>query len=459
MQASDITAVAPAKEARTAAAVDRSDRFLIVGAGPAGLAQARAFARAGVAFDMVERHRDVGGIWDIDNPGTPMYRGARFISSKKLSAFIGFPMPAAYPDYPDHGQVHDYLRGVARAQGLDEAIEFGVEVKRIDPQDGFWLARFGSGAPRLYRGVVCANGMTWAPAPARYPGGFDGELRHSVTFRQAEEAKGRRVLIVGGGNSACDIACLVSAEAADTVLSLRRGYHVVPRHLFGVPADALARAMPPLPAGGQQRVAQLLLRLAGKPRPTAWPQPDHRIYESHPIINSEILDLVACGAVRVRPDIAAFDGRRVRFADGTAETFDLVLLATGYHMAIPFMDPAHFTWRGDRIGGYLSVFNERHPRLFTLGFLSTNAGVFADFDRLANLVANHALDQETKPDRAARFRAMIEAGSADLSGGLRFVASPRHASYVHHPTFRRHVERLRRRMGWPAVGAAGPAGA
>ena len=245
-----------------AAVEDRSDRYLIVGAGPAGLAQARAFKRAGIAFDMIERHRNPGGIWDIENPGTPMYRSARFISSKRRSAFLGFPMPADYPDYPDHGQVLAYLQRFAEAEGLTEDIAFETRAEWIEPaEDGLWSLRLDRGPRRLYRGVVCANGMTWSPQEPEIPDHFDGELRHAVSYRDATAFRGRRVLVVGGGNTGCDIACDLTRQAAATALSLRRGYHVIPRHVLGVPADVFGAALPGVPLRLQQQTAQGLLRL------------------------------------------------------------------------------------------------------------------------------------------------------------------------------------------------------
>ena len=433
------------------AVVDRSERYLIVGAGPAGLAQARAFKRAGIAFDQIERHRDLGGIWDIDNPGTPMYRSARFISSKRRSAFLGFPMPADYPDYPDHGRVLAYVRRFAETEGLVEDIAFGTGAEWIEPDgEGLWSLRLDRGPRRLYRGVVCANGMTWTPQRPEIRGHFDGELRHAVSYSDAAAYRGRRVLVIGGGNTGCDIACDLTRQAVATTLSLRRGYHVIPRHLLGLPADVFGAALPGLPLRLQQSASQGLLRLLrGNPRRRGWPEPDHRIYESHPIINSEILDLVGSGSLRLKPDVEAFDGQEVRFRDGSHAAFDTVLLATGYKMTIPFMDPAHFAWAQDRIAGFLTAFNARHRSLFTLGFLAINAGVFGDFDRLAHLVAQHVRDQDENPARAEAFRRIVETETPDLTGGLSLVPSPRHAVYAHNPTFRAYVETLRRRMGWP----------
>lgn len=426
----------------------------IVGAGPAGLAQARACKAAGIAFEVFERHNGPGGIWDIENPGTPMYETAHFISSKTLSGFVDFAMPADYPDYPSHRQVLAYLKDFARAHGLTRHIAFGTAVERAEPDTGVgWQVRLSSGETRRFRALVCASGMTWHPALPGYPGAFTGELRHSVTYRGPEEFRGKRVLVVGGGNSGCDIACDAAGHAEAAWLSLRRGYHFIPKHIFGVPADVFGASGPPLPLALQQRVFQALLRLlTGDLRRLGLPKPDHRLFESHPILNSLVLHHLSHGDLTAKPDVKELRGGTVVFQDGSEAEVDLIICATGYDWVIPYVDRGHFDWEGSRLKSYLSAFTRRDD-LFTLGFLNTNAGVYGDFDRLAHMVTQFLLDQARDPARAARFRQKIDGPRPDLGGGIRFVGSPRHASYLHHPAFQRYVETLRKEMGWPALEA------
>ncbi|MGH8239315.1 MAG: amino acid permease, partial [Steroidobacteraceae bacterium] len=172
---------------RPAAAARYQERQCIVGAGPSGLLAARACKLEGIPYDHFERHADVGGIWDIDNPGSSMYESAHFISSKYTSGFFGFPMPQDYPDYPGHRQLHAYIRDFADVYGLREGVTFGCAVERAEPlgeqaRDG-WRVRLANGETRMYRGVVCANGVTWHPNMPSYPGqeAFCGEVRHVVT--------------------------------------------------------------------------------------------------------------------------------------------------------------------------------------------------------------------------------------------------------------------------------------
>ena len=222
----------------------------IIGAGPAGLAAARALKARGLPYTHLERHTAVGGLWDIDNPGTPLYESAHFISSRTMSAFSGYPMPDDYPDYPNHRQILAYLRGFADAYDLTDSIEFGVEVTAIEPTaDGRWRVLRSDGTASEHDQVVAASGVQWDPIVPELPDGYTGEVRHSVTYRSAEELKGRRVLVVGAGNSGCDIACDAARSADHAVLSVRRGYWFIPKHVFGIPPTCSPRTAQPCRCG------------------------------------------------------------------------------------------------------------------------------------------------------------------------------------------------------------------
>ena len=214
--------------------IDRRDAVCIVGAGPGGLSAARALKAQGLDYDQYERHTGVGGIWDMTNPGSPIYQSAHFISSRDLSGFIGFPMPKDYPDYPSNQQILAYVNSFADAFGLRERVHFGSGVADVSKQeDGRWRVTLDNGSRRLYGAVVCATGVTWDPNMPAFKGSFDGEVRHSVTYKRPDEFSGKKVLVVGLGNSGADIACDAAMNADQAFISIRRGYHFIPKHLFG----------------------------------------------------------------------------------------------------------------------------------------------------------------------------------------------------------------------------------
>jgi cation diffusion facilitator CzcD-associated flavoprotein CzcO len=241
-------------------------RYCIIGAGPSGLAQARAFQQRGIEFDVFERHRDVGGLWDMSNPGSPLYESAHFISSRTQSGFLGFPMPEAYPDYPRHDQILAYLRAFADAYGLRERIQFGTAVERVAlTEDGARVE--AGGQERHYSGVVCATGVNWTPNLPEYPGRFAGTYRHTASYRRPSELSGKRVLIIGLGNSGADIACDAARFAEKAYVSVRRGYHFIPKHIFGKPADVFAHEGPKLPKWLEAHVFSWLQRRSWVTRP------------------------------------------------------------------------------------------------------------------------------------------------------------------------------------------------
>ena len=430
-----------------------ADRVCIVGAGPAGLSLARALRRLQIPYDQYERHTDVGGIWDLDNPGTPMYESAHFISSRKVSGFFDHPMPDHYPDYPSHRQILDYTRDFAATYGLRDDIRFGTEVTHSEHDGDSWTVTLADGTLQTYRALVCATGTTWSPRLPTVPGEFAGEVRHSATYRDPMEFRGRRVLVVGLGNSGADIVCDAALIADASFLSVRRGYHVIPKHLFGVPADEFAESGPSLPLRVERPVFAALLRvLQGDLTRYGLPKPDHKLFESHPLLNSQLLHHLQHGDVTVKADIAAFEGDRVRFTDGSTEVVDLVLFATGYDWAIPYVPEKYFTWRDGRPDLYLTAFNREHRNLFGISYLEVNSSAYTLFDRVSNVVAQYLHDQVHAPDRAAAFDELMSAEQPDLSGGIRFIDSPRHTSYVDGRAFRKELDRVSERVGWEPLG-------
>jgi cation diffusion facilitator CzcD-associated flavoprotein CzcO len=429
--------------------IDRSERHLVIGAGPGGLVAARWLAELGIPFDLVERQQDVGGIWDIDAPGTPMYESAHFISSKTLSAFRDLPMPESYPDYPSHRQVLAYLRAYADRHRLRERIEFGIEVKSVRP-DGErpeWTVELATGASRRYAGVIVATGLQWTPKRPELPGRFDGEEVHSSAYRSPAQVQGRSVLVVGGGNSGCDIAVDVSTAASRTCISLRRGYWFIPKHLFGVPADVFGHKGPQLPGWIEQPVFERLLRLlVGDVRRFGLPAPDHRLFETHPVLNTQLLHALGHGDLSVKPDVSELRDDRVAFADGSEDPFDLIIYATGYRRVVPVLAP-EIHREGDVASLFLNLFHRRHETLFLVGFFETDAGAYPLLDLQAELVARVVKARRDNADALARFERRLACEVPDFSGGVRFLDVDRMRNYVRCAPYARYLQRAIAELG------------
>ncbi len=429
--------------------LDRADAVCIIGAGPGGLSAARALKAQSLNYEQFDRHSDLGGLWDPTNPGSPIYESTHFISSRDLSAFIGHPMPRDYPDYPSHRQILAYLRSFADTFGLRERIQFNIHVVRIQKDSAArWVVDLSDGTRRLYNAVICATGVNWDPSMPQFAGQFDGEVRHSVTYKHGDEFRGKRVLIVGAGNSGADIACDAANHAQQAFISMRRGYHFVPKHLMGKPADVFAETGPHLPMWLSRPIFGALLRFVnGDLTRLGLQRPDHRLFETHPLLNSQLLHHLQHGNIHAKPDIERLEGRQVVFKDGTRETIDLVLCATGYRWSCTYATE-FFEWVGGRPQMYLSMFNRSHRNLFGIGYLETNSSAYKLFDTQAYMIASYLKAQRIAPQNAQKFDAIIRHDEPDLSGGIQFVKSQRHAVYIDAYTFKQYLRKLRQRMGW-----------
>ncbi len=430
--------------------MDTQDRFLIIGAGPSGLAAGRALKEAGIPFEIVERHWEVGGIWSIDNPNSPMYESAHYISSKSCSAFSDCPFPTDCPDYPTRRQVLDYTRTFADYFGLHERIRFKTSVERVRPGDGKWEVDFQEGPSARYRGIISAVGHTWIPNTVSYPGELTGELMHSNRYRSAAQFEGKRVLIVGGGNSGCDIACDAATRASRAIISLRRGYHFLPKHLFGKPTDAFFRSGPELPLWlGRPLLAVLLRIYLGDLTRLGLPKPDHRVLESHPIVNSQILHHLSHGNLVVKPDVEALEGGRVRFVDGTDEAVDLIVYATGYKPLIPCLSEVIPSLPDGSPDLFAQMFVREHRKLFVLGHFETDGALNPLVSLQAQLAASVIRARRDNRPAYLQFKEHLEGPPPDLSGGLKRLDTPRHRFYAQFEAYTKYLRKTRERLTRP----------
>lgn len=450
-----------------------TSRYCIIGAGSSGLAVAKNFAQAGISFDCIERQDDVGGNWYYGKPASSVYRSTHLISSKQLTEYNDFPMPDDYPEYPSQEQACSYLRSYARHFGLYERIEFGRSVERVekvaptwaslsDSRDRgaesrrhvetpktAWQVTLDGGEVRHYAGVVIANGHNWDPNWPAYPGKFAGLALHSAHYKTPDVLRGKRVLVVGGGNSGCDIAVESAQHAAVTFHSVRRGYHYLPKFLRGQPIDQLGERLLRwrVPLWLRRAITSYAVKIAiGRPHDFGLPKPDHKLFETHPIINSQVLYYLGHGSIRPKPDVALLDGDGVRFVDGSQEPLDVIVYATGFRITFPFIDGQHLNWRHDRPDLFMNVFHPTDDSLFVVGLIQPDSGQWGLVDYQAQLVTRFlsALAQDSQ--QAGRFCRLKAGPRPDLGDGLRYIHSQRHLLEVEHFSYRERLKQLLRQF-------------
>lgn len=409
-----------------------SDRWLVVGAGPSGLTVALAMRTAGVAFDAVEAGDKVGGLWNMDNPGSAIYESAHFISSSARSGWADLPMPDHYPDYPRWWEIRDYIHAWATHHDLAKHFEFNVRVDEavpVETVDGErWDVTLSTGEQRRYRGVIACPGFQRVPQSPEYPGTFTGEVRHSQTYKHSDEFRGKRVMIVGAGNSAVDIAVDAAVAGDHAIISTRRGYWFFPKHIGGVTFDCFAINT----VSSQERLQEFLDIHVGDVRRVGFGTPDHPPLSHHPILNDQVLHHLSHGDLVARPEIDHFDGQTVHFVDGSTDELDLIIWATGFKDKVPFIDDEHcrISAADAETDLFLWMFHRRHAHLAVLGPANLAAGGYWGLSAAADMIVNHIRDEHGNPDRWKEFRAVIEGPEPDLTGGYDYYQKPGHLNYV-----------------------------
>jgi len=351
-------------------------RTAVLGAGAGGLAAARRLLEDGHDVVVFELGSRIGGLWvyDNDNGLSAAYASLHINSEPRATAYPGFPFPDDSPLFPSHTDVCAYLEAFADRFGITGRIRFGSRVTAVEPDGDRWTVTVEGAAPEPFDAVVVATGHQGVPAHPAIAEEFTGEYLHSNAYREPEPFRGRRVLVVGVGNSGLDVAADLAPVAARTVVAARSPVLIMPRMVLGVPSARViaAVAKPWLPWRVQRAAMRAISRVFhGRMEQWGLRTPETR---THPASNPTFMAHVSYDRITCKPGIASTSGTTVTFVDGTTEEVDTVIAATGYVIDLPFLGPDVSPVRGRRVELFKRVVSPTHPGLYFVGFFNVSGG-------------------------------------------------------------------------------------
>lgn len=420
-------------------------RVCVIGAGPSGLAAAKNAVLAGLDLTVFEKNDRVGGNWvfNADTGHSSVYENTHIISSKALSEYEDFPMPESYPDYPRHDQIQAYFHAYAAHFGVLPNIRFRHTVHSARPLPGNrWQIAYSDaeGAPHEaeFDALMVANGHHWAPKFPEYEGKFTGIYKHSHDFKGIDDSwRGQSVLVIGAGNSACDIAVEAARLAGTVCLSMRSPQWFVPKFMFGKPSDVTGAGLNFLPRRLKQWLMTGLLRLQqGSYARYGLPLNRKPVLSHHPTLNSDLLDFIRHGRIQPRPAIKTFDGDAVVFTDGSRQRFDRVYACTGFWIRFPFFAPEIIDFQhAEKVPLYRKMLHAKFETLYFIGLFQPTGCIWPLADYQAMLACAEINGVYRRPEdleqRIAREMARPH---------YRFDGGSRHATQVDYHVFRNELK-------------------
>ena len=427
-------------------------RICIIGAGPSGITAAKNCMQAGLDFVVFEKNDKVGGNWVFNSKTghSSVYENTHLISSKSWSEFEDYPMPDDYPDYPNHIQLQNYFEGYAKHFGIYSKIRFDHAVNKVTRQgDGNWLVNYTDSnnveQSELFEVLMVSNGHHNVPKYPTYPGEYTGKFLHSHDFKGVDESwRDKRVLVIGAGNSACDIA-VESARVSKVVhMSMRSPQWIFPKFIFGQPGDVFAARTRWLPRKLRQYGLKILVRLILGPY-TRYNLPENTTLplNTHPTLNSDLLDYIRHGRIKPRGAIKSFDGLKVNFTDGSSEEFDIICACTGFWTELPFFDKSFMDFKDlEKVPLYKKMMHEKYENLYFIGLFQPIGCIWPLADYQAKLATQEILGKYKRP------KDMKSAIDHEVKNPhFNFGPGQRHAIEVDYHTFRNELKAELKKAG------------
>jgi len=333
----------------------------------------------------------------------------------------------------------NYFQSYARKFNLYESIRFGTEVlnaERLDNNNWCITTKTDSiEKTEEFTDLIVCNGHHWDPRWPEYPGDFTGDYIHSHHFKKAEDFKDKRVLVIGGGNSACDVAVETSRVSKKTSISMRRGYRIIPKFFFGKPSDIVGKGMTKLPVKIRSKLSQLLIRIfIGDNEKYGLQKPDHAFGQTHPTINDELLYKIRHGKVHPKVDIDRFEGKTVFFKDGSKDDFDVIIACTGFIISHPFFEKSFIDYSEGQVPLYLKMMHPEYDNLFFIGLFQPLGCIWPGAEMQSKIVARQLSGKWKRPKN---IKQLVE--KEVNNPHYNQLQTPRHTITVDYHVFKRQL--------------------
>ena len=414
-------------------------RFAVIGAGASGLCCAKYLLQNG--FDDVtifEIGTQIGGLWCYrnDNGLSPAYRTLHINTARNLTNFSDFKFDHSVQTFPDHRDMHRYLVAYAGKFDLTRRIRLKSRVVELKPAPGYrpdaphWQIRLESGAVQEFDRVIVATGHLSTPLHVpEFRNGFEGEYLHSHDYREPEPFAGKRICVIGVGNSACDIASDVCVTSPRCVMVARSGVIIGPKLIFGHAFTDVTMKLYRrwIPDWLRRRIIEFLVYLIHGRMTDLGFKPLTR--RAHPTTSAVVVPHIAYRRIIVKQGIERIAGKRIFFSDGTSDEFDTMIACTGYLIDLPFVAPEIVQVKDNSVDLYQRICAPGWPGLYFMGMFNTTTALNLVFERQARWICTLERGEAALPS-PGEMRADIEAKKQWIA--RHYQESPRHTIEEEH---------------------------
>jgi hypothetical protein len=333
----------------------------------------------------------------------------------------------------------EYFKNYAEHFNLYPHIQFQTLVKNCTlAENKTWevvTEKNGITKTYIFDALVVCNGHHWLPRMPEYEGKFDGEFIHSHAVKRFARFKGKKVLVIGGGNSACDVAVESSRVAQSVDLSWRRGYWIAPKFMYGKPADIVGEKLNWLPKKiWQKLIAASLYMRQGKNEMYGLPNPEAAFGFHHPTINEDLFYAIRHGKINPRPDIARFEGKNVYFKDGSVGEYDIIVACTGYIITHPFFDKNFIDYSEGDVPLWLRMMHPTIENLYFIGLFQPLGCIWPGSELQAKIAARELSGKWLRPKNIQKL-INDELNHPDFEQ----IKTPRHTVTVDYHKFRKRL--------------------